>query len=158
MTQKIRPCLWFDTNAEEATNFYVSVFKNSEVLDTSYYGDGAPMPAGTVLTINFRLDGQEFMALNGGPDFKFTEATSFMIDCASQEEVDYYWDALTKDGGEPVQCGWLKDKFGLSWQVVPAILEELMKDKDPVKTNRVMQALLKMVKIDIAKLKEAYEQ
>src|SRR5688572_5088693 len=142
MTQKIRPCLWFDTDAEEATNFYVSVFKNSEVLDTSHYGDGAPMPAGTVLTITFRLDGQEFVALNGGPDFKFTEATSFMIDCASQEEVDYYWDALTKDGGEPVQCGWLKDKFGLSWQVVPTILEELIQDKDPEKSNRVMQALL----------------
>jgi len=157
MTQKIKPCLWFDTNAEEATNFYVSVFKNSEVQSMSRYGEGGPMPEGTVLVTNFSLDGQEFMALNGGPHFKFTEATSFIIDCTSQDEVDYYWDRLS-EGGEPSQCGWLKDKFGLSWQVVPRILGELLQDKDPEKAGRVMQAMLQMTKIDIAKLKEAYEQ
>ncbi len=157
MTQKITPFLWFDDNAEEAMKFYVSIFKNSEVLSINRYGDAGPGTEGTVMTTTFRLDRQEFMALNGGPHFKFTEAISFFIDCASQDEVDELWEKLS-EGGETSQCGWLKDKFGLSWQVVPAVLIELLQDKNPVKSNRVMQAMLQMTKIDIAKLKQAYEQ
>ena len=157
MTQKITPNLWFDNQAEEAMHFYVSIFENSEVLNVSHYGDAGPMPAGTVLTATFRLDGQEFIALNGGPHFRFTEAISFLIDCKTQEEVDYFWDKLS-EGGETSQCGWLKDRFGLSWQVVPSILGELLQDPDPAKSNRVMQAMLQMTKIDIAALKHAYEQ
>ncbi len=157
MTQKITPCLWFDDNAEEAMNFYVSVFKNSEVLNINRYGDAGPGVAGTVMTTTFRLDGQEFMALNGGPHFKFTEAISFFIDCESQEEVDELWEKLS-EGGETSQCGWLKDKFGLSWQVVPSVLGEMLQGPDRERANRVMQAMLQMTKIDIAKLKQAYEQ
>ncbi len=157
MTQKITPNLWFDNQAEEAMHFYVSIFENSEILNVSHYGDAGPMPAGTVLTATFRLDGQEFIALNGGPHFRFTEAISFLIDCKTQEEVDYFWDKLS-EGGETSQCGWLKDRFGLSWQVVPSILVELLQDPDPAKSNRVMQAMLQMTKIDIAALKHAYEQ
>ncbi|MFL5760778.1 MAG: VOC family protein [Thermomicrobiales bacterium] len=156
MSQKIKPFLWFDKEAEEAMNFYVSIFKNSEVLGVSRYGEGGPGPAGSVMTANFRLDGLEFIALNAGPMFKFSEAISFMIDCENQDEVDYYWDRLTA-GGEPSQCGWLKDKFGLSWQVTPRILGELLGDQDPAKANRAMQAMLQMTKIDIETLKQAHE-
>lgn len=156
MPRKITPFLWFDDNAEEATNFYVSIFKNSEVLGISRYGEAGPGAAGTVMTISFRLDGQEFVALNGGPEFKFTEAISFVIDCASQEEVDELWDKLS-EGGEKGPCGWLKDKFGLSWQVVPSVLTEMLQDTDHERANRVMQAMLQMTKIDIATLQQAYE-
>jgi predicted 3-demethylubiquinone-9 3-methyltransferase (glyoxalase superfamily) len=156
MGQKITPFLWFDNQAEEAMNFYVSVFKNSEVIGVNRLPEGTPGPAGSVITASFRLNGQEFVALNGGPQFKFTEAVSFLIDCEDQEEVDYYWNALTADGGEESQCGWLKDKYGLSWQVVPRILMELMGDKDPAKASAVMQAMLQMRKIEIPKLQEAY--
>jgi predicted 3-demethylubiquinone-9 3-methyltransferase (glyoxalase superfamily) len=155
MAQKISPMLWFDDEAEDAAKSYVSIFPNSEILSVTHYGEGAPRPAGTVLTVSFRLDGEEFTALNGGPEFKFNEAVSFVIDCASQAEVDAYWDKLTADGGEPGPCGWLKDKYGLSWQVVPRRLMELMEDKDQDKANRVMQAMLKMGKIDVAELERA---
>ena len=152
----IKPCLWFDTQAEEAAKFYVSIFKNSKLGNLSYYGEGAPLPKGTVLTATFYLDGQEFMALNGGPVFKFNEAISFVVTCQTQQEIDDYWKKLTADGGKEVQCGWLKDKYGLSWQIVPAALGEMMKDKDPAKTNRVMSALMQMVKLDIGGLENAY--
>ena len=154
---KITPFLWFNDNAEEAMNFYVSIFKNSKVLGISRYGEGAPRPAGMVMTATFELDGQEFVALNGGPEFKFTEATSFYVNCATQEEVDWYWDRLTSEGGEESQCGWLKDKFGLSWQIVPTALGELLGDPDPLKAQRVMQAMLQMKKIDIAGLQRAHD-
>ena len=157
MAQKITPFLWFDNQAEEAMNFYVSVFKDSEALGVSRYGDAGPAPAGSVMVASFKLLGQEFTALNGGPMFKFTEAVSFLIDCKSQEEVDYYWEKLS-EGGETSMCGWLKDQFGLSWQVVPGILTDLLQDEDPAKANRVMQAMLQMTKIEIAELKRAYEQ
>lgn len=157
MTQKITPNLWFDNQAEEAMTFYVSVFKDSEVLNVSRYGDVGPMPAGTVLTASFRLADQEFVALNGGPAFRFTEAVSFLIDCKTQDEVEYYWEKLG-DGGEPGQCGWLKDRFGLSWQVVPARLIELLRDPAPAKANNVMQAMMKMGKIEIATLERAAEE
>jgi len=155
--QKITPFLWFDGNAEEAMNFYVSIFKDSKVLGITRYGEGGPGPKGTVLTAGFQLNGQTFTALNGGPKFKFTEAISFVVHCKSQEEVDYYWDKLSA-GGQQQQCGWLKDQFGLSWQIVPDILIELMQDKDPKKSERVMQAMLKMTKMDIEKLEEAHRQ
>ena len=154
MTQKITPFLWFNNRAEEVMNFYVSVFENSEVLGVTRYGEGGPMPAGTVMTASFRLDGQRFTALNGGPQFTFTEAVSFVIDCKDQEEVYYYWDKLT-DGGEPGPCGWLKDRFGLSWQVVPTRLPELLQDPDRDKADRVMQAMMGMGKLDIAALESA---
>jgi predicted 3-demethylubiquinone-9 3-methyltransferase (glyoxalase superfamily) len=154
VAQKITPFLWFDDNAEAATNFYVSIFKNSEVLSVTRIGDG-PGSAGTVLTTSFRLDGQEFVALNGGPEYKFTEAISFVIDCTSQDEVDELWEKLT-EGGEPGPCGWLKDKFGLSWQVVPRILPEMLQDEDRERANRAMQAMMGMSKIDIAALERAY--
>ena len=157
MAQKITPFLWFDNQAEEATNFYVSVFKDAEVLGVSRYGEAGPGPAGTVMTTSFRLAGQEFVALNGGPQFKFTEAVSFVIDCQTQDEVDYYWEKLS-EGGEKGPCGWLKDKFGLSWQVVPTILDELLQDEDRERADRVMRAMLGMSKLDIAELKRAYEQ
>jgi predicted 3-demethylubiquinone-9 3-methyltransferase (glyoxalase superfamily) len=158
VSQKITPFLWFDTQAEEAANFYVSIFPDSEILSVSRYGESSPGAAGSVMTVAFRLAGQEFTALNGGPHFKFTEALSFVIDCGAQDEVDHYWDALPADGGEPSQCGWLKDKYGLSWQVTPRVLIELLQDADRERANRVMQAMLQMTKIDIAKLQEAYEQ
>ena len=157
MTQKIRPFLWFDDNAEEAMNYYVSIFKNSEILSTSRSGEAEPGSEAKLMSGTFRLDGQEFLALNGGPHFKFTEAISFFIDCDSQEEVDALWEKLS-EGGETSQCGWLKDKFGLSWQVIPSVLGEMLQDEDPERANRVMQAMLQMTKIDIAKLKQAYEQ
>jgi len=155
-SQKITPFLWFDNNAEEAMNFYTSIFKNSRIVSVSRYGDEAGQ-VGTVMTATFVLNGQEFMALNGGPHFKFTEAISFFVHCETQEEVDELWEKLSA-GGEKGQCGWLKDKFGVSWQIVPTALGELLGDKDPEKSKRVMEAMLQMHKIDIAKLKQAYEQ
>lgn len=155
--QKITPCLWFDDQAEEAANLYVSLFKNSKILNTSYYGEGAPKPAGSVLTVDFVLDGVELQALNGGPEFRFTEAVSLSVKTGSQEETDELWDGLIAGGGEPSQCGWLKDKFGLSWQIVPTALINLLSDPDQEKSNRVMQAMLTMGKIDIASLQRAYD-
>ena len=152
--QKITPFLWYDTQAEEAANFYVSIFKNSKILSLTRNGDAAPGPKGSVLTAEFELEGQKFIALNGGPNFKFTEAVSFMVNCETQEEVDYFWEKLL-EGGKEVECGWLKDKYGLCWQIVPTMLLELLQDKDPEKANRVMQAMMKMVKIDIETLKRA---
>lgn len=157
MAQKITPFLWFDSNAEEARNFYVSVFKNAEVLSVSRYGEAGPGPAGSVMVASFRLEGQEFLALNGGPKFRFTEAVSFLIDCASQDEIDHYWDRLS-EGGEQGPCGWLKDRFGLSWQVVPSILGEMLQDQNRERANRALQAMLQMTKMDIAKLEHAYAQ
>jgi predicted 3-demethylubiquinone-9 3-methyltransferase (glyoxalase superfamily) len=155
--QKITPFLWFDNQAEEAMNFYVSIFKNSKVLGVTRYGDAGPGPKGSVMTAAFELDGQKFTALNGGPHFKFTEAVSFVVNCTTQEEVDYFWKKLAQ-GGQESQCGWLKDKYGLSWQVVPTVLVELLQDKDPKKSQRVMQAMLQMKKIDISKLEQAYQR
>jgi len=154
---KITPFLWFDNQAEEAAKFYTSIFKNSKIESISRYGEGLPLPAGTVMTVSFILDGQQFTALNGGPVFKFTEAVSFYILCETQAEVDDYWNKLTA-GGEEGQCGWLKDKFGLSWQVVPKTLIELMNDKDREKAQRVTEAMLKMKKIDVSLLQKAYNQ
>jgi len=154
--QRITPCLWFDTQAEEAARFYTSVFTNSKIGNISYYSDGMPLPKGTVLTVTFTLDGQEFMALNGGPEFKFNEAVSFMVNCETQDEIDYYWDKLTA-GGQEVQCGWLKDRYGVSWQIVPAAIATMISGKDPARTSRVMQALMKMVKLDIGQLQQAYD-
>ena len=154
---KITPFLWFDTQAEDAANFYVSVFKNADILSVNRDPEGGPAPAGSVMTVSFRLNGQQFTALNAGPMFTFTEAVSFVIDCADQAEVDYYWDALTADGGEPSACGWLKDKFGLSWQVVPRALPELLGDPDQEKAQRVMPAMMGMTKIDVAGLQRAYD-
>jgi predicted 3-demethylubiquinone-9 3-methyltransferase (glyoxalase superfamily) len=153
--QKITPFLWFDKNAEEAAQFYTSVFKNSRILSVSRYGDAGPGPKGSVMVVSFQLEGQQFTALNGGPLFKFSEAFSFVVSCENQEEIDYYWNKLTSTGGQEGQCGWLKDKFGFSWQIVPTALGKLMADKDPKKANRVMQALLQMKKLDIATLEEA---
>ena len=152
--QKITPFLWFDGRAEEAVNFYVSVFKNSKILSVTRYGEAGPGPKGSVMTVSFLLEGEEFTALNGGPEFKFTEALSLVVHCETQEEVDYYWEKLL-EGGTPVQCGWLKDKFGLSWQITPNVLLELIQDKDQEKSQRVMKAMMQMVKIDIETLKEA---
>jgi predicted 3-demethylubiquinone-9 3-methyltransferase (glyoxalase superfamily) len=154
--QKITPYLWFDTQAEEAVNFYISLFRNSKILNITRYEDSGPGPAGKVMLVAFQLDGQEFVALNGGPQFKFTEAISLFVHCDGQEEVDRLWEGLS-NGGEVQQCGWLKDKYGLSWQIIPSALMELMGDPDPVKSGRVMQAMLRMVKIDIEGLKKAYE-
>lgn len=155
--QKITPFLWFDNQAEEAMNFYVSIFKNSKVLSVNRYGDGAPAPKGTVMTANFQLDGQEFTALNGGPMFKFSPAISFVVHCETQAEVDEYWEKLSA-GGKENQCAWLEDKFGVSWQIVPNVLIEWLSDPDPARAGRVMQAMMQMTKIDIAGLKQAYEQ
>ena len=154
--QKITPFLWFDTQAEEAANFYVSIFKNSKILNIARYGDAGPGPKGSVMTISFELDGHEFTALNGGPQFKFTEAISFTVICKTQEEVDDFWKKLT-DGGQEVACGWLKDKHGLCWQITPEILPKLLVDPDPQKADRVMQAMMKMKKIDIPALQRAYD-
>jgi len=155
---KVTPFLWFDNNAEEAVNFYTSVFKNSKIGTVHRYGDTGPGPKGTVMTASFTIDGLEFTALNGGPVFKFNESISFVVHCKDQAEVDYYWEKLTSNGGQEVECGWLKDKFGLSWQIVPDALFELLGDKDPVKSQKVMKAMLQMKKIDVAKLKQAAEQ
>ena len=146
--QKITPFLWFDNNAEEAVQFYTSIFKDSKILETSRYGDAGPGPKGTVMTMKFELNGQPFIALNGGPHFKFTEAISFVVNCETQKEIDEYWAKLTA-GGKEVQCGWLTDKFGLSWQIVPTILGQLLQNKDPQKVKNVTQAFMKMVKMDI---------
>jgi len=152
---KIYPFLWFETQAEEAANFYCSIFPNSRIGKVTRYGKTGPGPEGTVMTISFFLDGAEFTALNAGPRFKFTEAVSFVVPCKSQQEIEHYWSKLTSVGGEESMCGWLKDKFGLSWQIIPANIGELMSDPDPQKSGRVMQALLQMKKLEIAKLERA---
>ena len=158
--QKITPFLWFDNQAEEAAKFYTSVFKNSKVGKSTRYGEAAEKaagrPAGSVMTVEFELEGQKFTALNGGPVFKFNESISFVVNCETQEEVDYLWEKLTADGGKEVECGWLRDKYGLSWQIVPTVLIEMLQDKDHEKAERVMKAMLQMQKIDIKTLKEAY--
>jgi predicted 3-demethylubiquinone-9 3-methyltransferase (glyoxalase superfamily) len=151
---KITPCLWFDTQGEEAARFYTSIFPNSRIVDVAHYGEAGPRDAGTVMVVKFELDGQEFVALNGGPEFTFDEAISFQIDCADQEEVDRYSEALT-DGGEQCPCGWVKDRFGLSWQVVPKRMIELLSDPDEAKAQRAMAAMLEMRKIDIAAVEAA---
>ena len=153
-SSKFTTCLWFNDNAEEAVKFYLSVFKNSKVLITTRYGKKAPMPEGSVLTIKFQMEGQDFLALNGGPTFTFSEAISFIVNCETQQEIDEFWAKLS-DGGTVQQCGWLKDKFGVSWQIVPAELNELLQGSDTERSNRVMQALMQMVKLDIEKLKIA---
>ncbi len=155
--QKITPYLWFDDNAEEAANFYVSIFKNSKIGSVTRYGDAGPGPKGKVMIVTFEIEGLEFVALNGGPQFKFTEAISLFVNCATQAEVDELWEKLSA-GGEKGPCGWLKDKYGLSWQIIPEALMDLMQDKDPEKSRRVTEAMLKMSKIDIAALRRAYEQ
>ena len=161
ITQKITPFLWFDDKAEKAAKFYTSIFKNSKIGNITRYDEEATgptgRPAGSVMTVDFQLGGQEFVALNGGPMFKFTEAISFVVNCENQEEVDYFWSKLSA-GGEESRCGWLKDKFGLSWQVVPTVLIEMLTDQDTAKAKRVMHAMLQMDKIDIAVLKKAYDQ
>ena len=154
---KIIPYLWFDNQAEEAMNFYTSIFENSRVGSVTRYGEAVPGPKGSVMIASFELQGQEFLALNGGPVFKFTEAISFLVNCKTQQEVDRLWEKLS-EGGEEGQCGWLKDKYGVSWQIVPTVLGEMMQDKDALKSERVMNALLQMKKIDIEGLKKAYEQ
>jgi predicted 3-demethylubiquinone-9 3-methyltransferase (glyoxalase superfamily) len=153
--RKIHPMLWFEGQAEEAANLYVSIFKNSKITGISHYPEGGPTPKGRVMTVSFELEGQPFTALNAGPYFKFNEAVSFVVDCKSQEEVDYYWTRLTEGGGQPSHCGWLKDKFGLSWQITPTALIELVTDSDPAKAGRAMAAMMQMTKIDIAKIQEA---
>ena len=155
--QKITPFLWFDGKAEEAMNFYSSIFKNSKIGRITRYGDAGPGPKGAVMSGTFQLDGQEFMALNGGPQFKFTEAISFFVNCETQEEVDELWEKLS-DGGQKSRCGWLKDKYGLSWQIIPSALGEMLGDKDPEKSRWVMKAMLQMDKIDIKGLEQAYKQ
>ena len=154
-TQKIMPFLWFDDRAEEAMNFYVSIFKHSKVGTITRYGDAGPGPKGSVMVASFELEGQQFNALNGGPRFRFTEAVSFVVSCQTQDEVDALWERLS-EGGEVQQCGWLKDKFGLSWQIVPVALIELLNDPHPERSRRVMEAMMQMTKIDIAKLRQAY--
>jgi predicted 3-demethylubiquinone-9 3-methyltransferase (glyoxalase superfamily) len=154
MTSKITPFLWFDTQAEDAAKYYTSIFRNSKLGQVSRYPEGTPGKPGSVMTVEFQIEGQDFIALNGGPDFKFTEATSFVVHCDNQKELDHYWDRLTADGGKPVQCGWLKDKYGLSWQIVPAAMGRLASG-DPAKVGRVMAAVMKMVKLDIAALERA---
>jgi predicted 3-demethylubiquinone-9 3-methyltransferase (glyoxalase superfamily) len=157
MAHKITPMLWLDHQAEEAAKFYTSIFPNSKITQIARYSEVGPGPAGSVMTVGFELDGQPYTALNGGPIFKFTEAVSFVVHCKSQQEVDHYWDSLIA-GGSPSQCGWLKDKFGLSWQIVPDVLIELMQDKNTRKAGNVAAAMMKMVKLDIATLQKAYQQ
>jgi len=154
--QKITPFLWFTGNAEEAMTFYVSIFKNAKIVSIRRYGEAGPGPKGTVMTGTFQLEGQEFYALNGGPDFKFSPAISFFVSCQTQPEVDELWEKLSA-GGEQVQCGWLTDKFGVSWQIIPSVLGEMLGDRDSEKSDRVMKAMLQMKKIDISKLKQAYD-
>ena len=155
MGNRITPCLWFDTRAEEAANFYVSVFKNSRITNVSHYGDGVPDRAGTVLTVEFEIDGQPMTGLNGGPEFTFDEAISFQVSCEDQAEVDYYWDRLLEDGGEESQCGWLKDKFGVSWQIVPVEMMQLLMDPDPERANRAMAEMMTQRKLDVAAIRRA---
>ncbi len=154
---KITPFLWFNDNAEEAMNFYVSIFKDSKTVSVSRYGEAGPGPKGSVMTASFQLAGQNFVALNGGPKYKFTPAISFVVNCESQQEVDHFWEKLSA-GGREDQCGWLTDKFGLSWQIVPTVLMNLLQDKDAARAKRVMSAMLQMKKIDIAALKRAADQ
>ena len=154
--QKIAPCLWFDTKAQAAAKFYTSIFKNSRILTTTLYGKNAPMPEGTIMTVVFKLDGQEFMAFNAKPAFEFTEAISFMVNCDTQKEIDYFWEKLSR-GGKKIQCGWLHDKFGVAWQIIPCQLHSWFKDKGNRKTERMIQALWQMKKLDMAKLKKAFE-
>jgi predicted 3-demethylubiquinone-9 3-methyltransferase (glyoxalase superfamily) len=154
MEQKIIPNLWFDTEAEEAAEFYLSVFKDSRIIGKTHYTEGAPREAGMVMTVEFELNGQRFTGINGGPDFKFDEAVSFLISCETQDEVDYYWEKLS-EGGSEGPCGWLKDKYGLSWQVVPSGMDELFSDSDPKRAERAMKAMLQMSKLDIAELRRA---
>ncbi len=153
----ITPFLWFNGNAEEATNFYISIFGNSKIQNVRYYGEAGPGPKGTVMATEFELDGQQFIALNGGPQFEFSPAISFFVKCGSQREVDEFWEKLSA-GGEKLPCGWLRDRYGVSWQIVPTVLSEMLQDKDPAKSTRVMRAMLQMSKIDIEKLRQAYEQ
>jgi predicted 3-demethylubiquinone-9 3-methyltransferase (glyoxalase superfamily) len=153
--QKITPCLWFDTEGEEAAQFYTSVFPNSRIVEVTRYGSAGPRAEGSVMTVHFELDGQQYIALNGGPDFKFNEAISLEVHCESQDEVDSFWGALTADGGEEGPCGWLKDKYGVSWQIVPNVMYELIKDPDPEKSQRAMAAMLQMKKIEIDELEKA---
>ena len=155
--QKITPFLWFDGNAEEAMNLYVSIFKNSKVVSVTRYGEAGPGPKGTVMSATFQLEGQQFYALNGGPQYKFTPAISLFVSCETQKEVDELWNKLSA-GGHKDRCGWLQDKYGLSWQIIPSVLGKMLGDKDPAKANRVMTAMLQMDKIDIKKLKQAYDQ
>lgn len=157
MIQKITPFLWFDSQAEEAAKFYVSIFNDSKITSISHYGEGAPVPAGTVMTVAFQIEGQKFTALNGGPLISFTEAISFVVHCKTQQEIDHYWEKLT-DGGEESQCGWLKDKYGVSWQIVPDKLMELLNHPDAAKAQRVTQAMLQMVKLDLNVLQEAADR
>jgi len=154
--QKITPFLWFDGKAEEAANFYTSIFKNSKIIEFMRYGDAGPGPKGSLMSATFELDGQRFIALNGGPQFQFSPAISFFVLCDTQAEVDHFWEELSA-GGQKIQCGWLKDKFGISWQIVPKVLGEMLRDKDPAKSQRVMKAMLQMQKLDIQGLKNAYE-
>ena len=156
--QKITTCLWFNGKVQEAIDFYTSIFKNSKILDITYYGETHPQLAGEILVARFELDGQGLMILNGGPGFPFTEAISLSVNCKTQEEIDFYWNALLADGGKENQCGWLKDKFGLSWQIATSEIEQMLQDKDTKKANAVMMAMMQMVKIDIQKLKDAYAQ
>ena len=155
--QKISPFLWFDHQAEEAVRFYTSIFKNSRIEAVTRYGDVGPGPKGSVMTVSFQLEGQQFVALNGGPHFKFTEAISFVVNCETQGEVDEFWKKLS-EGGQEVECGWVKDKYGLSWQIVPTVLMEMLEDKDAERSQRVMKAMLQMKKLDIARLQVAYRQ
>ena len=152
---KITPFLWFDHEAEEAMNFYTSIFKNSKKGRVTRYGDGGPAPKGTVMTAHFEIEGQPFIALNGGPHYKLNPAVSFLVDCKTQEEVDHLWSKLS-DGGQTLQCGWVTDKFGVTWQIIPSVLTELMNDKDPQKSQRVVNAMMQMIKIDVEALKRAY--
>ncbi len=154
--QKVTPCLWFDGQAEEAVKLYTSIFKNSKINEVSHYGEAGPLPAGTVLTMTFELEGQPLMALNGGPEYKFTPAISFAVDCKTQDEVDELWEKLT-EGGKAGQCGWLEDKYGVSWQIIPSGLVELMQAKDPQKAKRVTEAMMQMSKLDIKVLQAAYD-
>ena len=156
MAQNITPFIWFDNQAEEAMNFYVSIFKDSKVLDVSRYGEAGPGEPGSVMVANFQIEGQEFSAINGGPHFKLTPAISFMVSCETQEEVDKLWDALL-EGGEAMQCGWVTDRFGVTWQIIPRILSQLLQDPDPEKSGRVMKAMMEMVKLDISGLQKAYD-
>jgi predicted 3-demethylubiquinone-9 3-methyltransferase (glyoxalase superfamily) len=155
MIQKIKPFLWFDKEAEEAAKYYCSIFKNSKILEVQRYPEGSPAPAGSVMIVSFELEGLQFVGLNAGPHFKFTEAISFVVSTENQEETDHYWNKLTANGGQEVECGWLKDKFGLSWQITPRVLIELLSDKDAKKAARVMKSMMTMKKIDIAAIERA---
>ena len=156
MTQKITPCLWFDGKTEEAMNFYLSIFKNGKVVSVMRHGEAGPGPKGSVLAVTFELEGQEFMGLNGGRHYSFTPAISMFVKCRDQAEVDHYWENLMAGGGKPMQCGWLTDKYGVFWQIVPTALGEMLQDKDPAKAKRAMEAMMQMVKLDIAALRKAH--